>query len=108
MVMSDPTRIDIVYEEKGTGKLVLAMTEHRKWDEDPEMANQFFAKARAYLVWIQSDDFRKEHPKTETKDIIIEIVCQHEPSEKIISLIGRMNEATAGKSEVKVRYRVIE
>jgi len=104
-MMSDPSRIDIIVNGDETCKLMLVMTEHRKWDEDPNMAKQFFEKARTYLGWVQSEGFRKEHPGIETKNVVIELACKHEPSEEVITLMGRMNEATEGKSGVRFRYR---
>ncbi|MEZ6140747.1 MAG: DUF6572 domain-containing protein [Zavarzinella sp.] len=88
--LANPNHIDIVAEDIAAKKLVLIMTEHRKWDGD-NMRRQFLEKVKAYTNYVLSNKFADDWKKYRISDVIFKLDSAHKPDNETISLFDKVN-----------------
>lgn len=89
MSMAEPGMIDIVANDRQTGKLLLVMTKHRPWN-GKSMFDEFRAKLESYVGYALSDQFRSDHPDRKPGDVIIKLDCACPPDAAMRECFGEV------------------
>jgi hypothetical protein len=94
MGMANADTIDIVAMDRTRGKLLLVMTEHRRWNGE-RMRTQLHYKTNTYARHALGAQFTHDHPGLTAKDVIIKLDCAHRPGQKTLTFIEWLRKGLA-------------
>lgn len=81
MAIDQVNTVDAIGIDKVTSDLVLTITDHLEWT-DFEKDHLFLLqeKLNKYLSFVESGEILDAYPDAKGKNIVIEIVCKHQPN----------------------------
>src|SRR5262245_34817340 len=94
MAMEFPDTIDIIATDPKRVKLLLVMTQHRPWAEEP-MRKPFHAKANAYANYALSEQFTADQPDFAPTDVIVKLDCAYPPDQETLAFFRRIEQGLA-------------
>lgn len=89
MTVSDPDRIDVVLSKDG--RIILAMFVHGPWDTTPNLREDLRRKILAYVGFIRSDDYRRQHGDAEAAILVL---SRDDPTAEIRTFVANASKAT--------------
>src|SRR5213592_4432253 len=71
--------VDFVSIERATSDVVLTISDHLDWTDEPGHRQLLEEKINAYLDFIESGQLLQQYPKAKDRRVVIDIVMQYEP-----------------------------
>lgn len=82
MTIIEKNIIDFMGSEKGTGNILLGISDHLDWATSPEEHLVYLQeKINNYLAFVESGELFKNNPSAKGKKIIIEVYGKYAPIE---------------------------
>jgi len=104
MGIEDIHKIDLVVEERDNGPIRLQMLEAREWSLSAERIEQLENKISAYYNFVESGQLTNQVPTAKGRKCVVELICQHEPPAKLISMFPQVRALFA---QQKIDFRVV-
>ncbi|MHC2070002.1 DUF6572 domain-containing protein [Bremerella sp. T1] len=105
MALAKTQIIDAVGICKQTGKVVLSLMDEEDWDEDQVHLELLEKKLATYLRFIESGDIRKAYPKSQGREIRIEIHGRDQPPGDGVQFLDQLAERVRQKGiEMLINY----
>lgn len=105
-MMANPFSIDLVAKDPKRRKLLLIITEHRRWG-GKRMQKQFRTKAEAYANYVLSEEFRREYPQLSPNDVVVKLDCAYPPDRETCAIF-KDTEAALQEHGMGFEYEVWE
>lgn len=97
-MLSEPNKIDFVAQSP-EGEIVLAISAHLDWEENPETVGELDKKLRNYIQYIEGGQYRDEYGHS---PVFIQIMTAYPLSPEAESLVERVENATGVDVKVTV------
>ena len=97
-MLSEADRIDIVAKSP-KGEILLGISAHEDWNQNPHTVNQLDAKLKNYIHFIEGGQYRSQYGNA---PVLIKIMTAHPLSPKAEKLIKRVSKATGINIEADV------
>jgi len=81
MTIENPNVVDGMGLSKEDGKAALMIYDHLGWDDEKRHIEILENKINAYLGFIRSGQIIEEFPESDGREIRVDLILQHEPSE---------------------------
>lgn len=101
----DQTRtVDAIGIEKGSGAVVLTISDHLPWDEQPEHLLLLQEKLNTYLAFVEGGEIYSVYPDAKGRSLLIDLVCKHPPTAYGVEFLNKISPIVA-QAGVLFRYR---
>ena len=81
MTIENTKVLDVVGVEKGSGTVVLTISDHLPWGVDDRHLALLEEKIRSYVAFIENGQLFERYPNAQERGIEIRVIYQHEPDE---------------------------
>lgn len=89
-MMSDRTTIDLVATTQD-GKIIMAITEYRNWSRRlEEMHRDLWNKLNAYVGFVLSEEFSRQHPGKTSADVQIKLMTAVDPPPETLEYLAKV------------------
>jgi len=95
MAIDDPSSLDALGIEPGTGHALLVIVDDLDWANPMEHINMLQQKISAYIMFAQSDQLERELPEAAGRKRKIGVIQQFEPPENIIPILDQLGQSLA-------------
>ena len=79
MAVDEPGVIDLI-GVKGSGEVVLTVSDHLEWDERGEHLLMLQEKLNRYLAFIESSELIEQYPDAVGRPVRIDVCCKYAPT----------------------------
>lgn len=94
MAVADQT-VDAIDIDKETGAVVLTIFDAQDWEDEREHLLALQAKINAYFSYIQGGELYEEHPQTEGRPLVINIIQRLEAPPAFERFLAAANDVAA-------------
>lgn len=84
--------IDFIAYDAEAGAYVMVMAQARPWPAAKEAVRMVQAKVNAYLAYVTSGQFRREHPDADTSAVRFQLDYVAEPPDAVLEFVKRMQD----------------
>ena len=95
MAIDDPTTVDALGIEPGTGNALLIIVDDSDWSDPVAHINALQAKIGAYVGFAQSGLIESQLPEAEGRPRKIGVIQQHQPPETMIPILDGLGQGLA-------------
>jgi hypothetical protein len=84
--------VDIVGVDRGTGKIILTISDHLDWSDSTTHQELLQKKFNAYLAFVESGEIFEQYPNAKGRSVVFEVVFQIPPAEEGLAFLERARE----------------
>lgn len=96
MSVEDETSVDFIGVERGTGTVVLTISDHLDWANDDVHIAKLQGKINTYLSFIESGEIHTSYPDSRNRAVRIDVVLRETPSTLGAQFLERVKEIVEG------------
>jgi len=105
MSVEQPNQVDIVSEDR-EGRIVLTISDHLDWQNEPFHAKLLRDKVETYLTFVTSGQILEQFPEATGREIVIDLMFHYQLVPRAKPLVAELGSAVE-RSGCRFRYRVV-
>jgi hypothetical protein len=79
--------VDVIGTDKTTGRVILTISDHLRWDKLEEHLSALEKKINAYMNFVRSGQLVENHPDARDRQVEIAVICRHEPTPEAVEFL---------------------
>lgn len=92
MAINDPSALDALGIEPGTGHALLVIVDDLDWSDPMGHINALQQKVTAYITFAQSEQLERELPEAAGRTRKIGVIQQYEPPENMLPILDGLGQ----------------
>lgn len=81
--------VDIISTDKGSGEVILTISDHLDWSDTVAHQTALQAKFNKYLAFVESGEILTRYPDAKDRPIVIKVVFKYRPDQEGLRFLAR-------------------
>jgi hypothetical protein len=90
MSLEKANTIDVIGVNRGTGEVILTISDHLEWELGANHLSLLQKKINTYIRFIESGEITRSYPRAKNKKPVIKVHAKYEPDDEGLTFLAKV------------------